>query len=510
MRKELRRLVGVALAHSPTETLTNTARINDALNQALVRLASEIPDVFFREDHIIRVQPDFVPPEGDTISVVNDGSLADPWCFIRDIVIGSVETEWQANGTWTGRVLLVTDAAGFTHRRTIRSIFSVSWKGLGTYEMISVVEPWDNTGIPYADAVTLEYKIVTDDYPLPPRIGRIKDISVLSTGGKIPVTIITEEDGRNIESSATLSSSILCRHAWRRPMRTLPGAAYTPTAGTTNNAWSGPHPTGTFEFCITHSFGLFDSYHGEVTPIRQLSPTSTTTQTLAYRRGVPLVESKPSESVQATSTTTASILLGLPDIDFMLGFGGDGMYRNHQSGVKTRIWVRPVTLAYAAGLGGGASRPSGWGATTPTANLEARNQFFLLDVVDGYVSEYEWRGAVIPDYSRTLNVPGCSTVVRISPRFSETAYLQIEGLAAPTPMYDDADAPPIKDIGEAALVALAAAAIAGIDKDYRTKRDREDAARLALDAVRSDSGTLIPAQRPVMISPRRISPRRRY
>ena len=507
MRGEIRSEVWRSLGHSPIETDDAKARANAAINAALVQLYAEVPDCFLRDELVFHAQEDFVPVTADTISVALDGAAADPWCFPRDSVTGTY-TAWNLDGTWSGRTLQITTSDGIMHRRTIRSVFLLQFKG-GSYECISVVEPWDVTRYPYAASAEMSYRVVTDDYPLPSRFGKITSIRESTPRGGI-IQVVTEEEGRQYDAAYPHGSMLQpgLRIAYRRPLPFLNAPGYAPVATLVETVWAGPYPYGTYEFLYTYTFGAFDAYHGAFGARTQTAPSASSTPTFSYRRTEPLFESKPSASVRITNARTSQIRLSLPDVDFMLGFGGDGTYRYHQSGVKKRIYVRTVTPEYDSLLGGGNSRPSGWAAATPVANIEAKDGFYLLDVVDGYTAEYTWVGSVIPDWNRRLNAAGVSTVLRIQPRFSAATLLTVDAIASAAPMLDDYDSTPLRPTAEQALVFAAAASLAGQEQNWAVRKDMQDRYQDALRHIRTDQGTALPSARAHTIVPPRLVRRR--
>ncbi len=439
---------------APTAAPDTVAKCNREINAAVGELYLLHPELFRSETfRFFPLAPTAPESETDTVSVASSTTLADPWVLERDTTNADLEATslWPTDGSLSGAEIEVEDASGVTHIRTILDVWTTTGlKGGGNRQFLTIDQPW-----PDQTAAGMSWKIRMRDYPLPARFQNVT--AVYPPGNTRAARFLPEVPGRDAEYSANYVAAT--QYAFGVGWRHLPRPTYRPrvTLGG-NNTWVGPQPPGTYEFCYTQSLGIWDPRIGLGGPVESDAPTSSTHGPTQYRRTEPLLESAPSPiSAQVTTDGAQTIIVGLPDRAFELGFGDPDTHRYHRQGVRTRIYVRAVEVDYSAGDPGAGARPTGYAATAlPGANVQGANGWHLLDIVQGYAAEYTWAGAVLPDVRRKLPPAGVHRTLRFSPDpGSATAAWTVVGPVRPAELVDDTEA---LDVPPPALPVIAAAA----------------------------------------------------
>lgn len=486
----LRDRVFAILDWAPTAADDALARCRREINAAVDELYLAHPELFRTETFpFFPFAPLEPESDEDTVSVASSTTLADPWVLERDMVNADLETAsiWPTDGSVIGAEIEITDSTGVVHTRTILDVWTTTGlKGGGDRQFLSLDQPWfDQT------STALAWRIFLRDYPLPARYQKIS--AVLPPGGSCGVDFLPEVPGREAERSAGWASGrqYACGVGWRH----LPRPSYTPRVALGgNNTWVGPYPPGTYEFRYTQSLGIWDPRTGLGGPLESDAPTSPSHGPTRYRRTEPLLESAPSPvSAQVTTDGAQTIIIGLPDRAFELGYGDPSTHRYRRQGVRTRIYVRAVEIDYDAGDPGSTARPSGYAATAlPGANVQAAHGWHLLDVIQGHMAEYTWTGEVLPDVRRKLPPAGVHRTIRFFPEPSTTAAWRVVGPVRPSELVDDLEALDVPPPALAAIAASAAMRMAPVGEGDAYAR-AERAYTLALKRLLGGLSSAIPA-----------------
>jgi hypothetical protein len=123
------------------------------------------------------------------------------------------------------------------------------------------------------------------------------------------------------------------------------------------------------------------------------------------------------------------INITLPNIDFMLGFDGAGLPREHRSGIRKRIYRRRLTDA-GDQVGAG-------------VRVETPDNYFFLDEVEGDVISYTDTGAITPDYNRPFREIHGYQTLRFTPIPDKKYAVELRCVRTPRKLVDDKDVPRI-------------------------------------------------------------------
>jgi hypothetical protein len=469
------------LKWAPTMSTTATNELYRAIQRAVDELYDEAPHLFETEGFRFFTEADIdaatITGSTDTLEVAS----GDAWVLKRSTAIGSLAAAdlWPTDTSMAGRILEITDSNSIVHRREIRSVWSVLEPA---HQYISLVEPWIN-----ASDTGLTYKIKRLDYALPARIQKIRAIYGFNVSER-PAYFEPGTQGTEYVAADSVADSFHPfsgrRRAYSVGYRGLPTPTYKPPvqpkgdvvdAGgntTTKNAgtWVGPVPPGTFQFRYTQVFGHWNDNVGLPGPVQGDFPASSSVENAVYRRLEPRLESSPSPesaSVTVDSTELRAILIGLPDPNWELGFGDQDRVRYQRAGIRTRIYVKRVSTASydashppaASGSSGDVSsdRPSGYNLVQGQhVNVQAREDWYLLDEVEGHIGQYTWTGRVLPDTSRRLPAEHQHLTLQFYPRLPGDRYMDVQGFVKPSVLVEPNDAIHVPETAVRYIVAKAA------------------------------------------------------
>lgn len=460
--------------HAPSNSAEAKNRFRQFANLAQNELAKDAP--FLADETIWRtsVQPDLSPAStADRLD-----ATADPYVLTRSVASGAGYTTWQDDGLWAGRQIHLKDpaAGGMWHLYTIRE----AWTGGSGEGNLTLDRPWPNSG-----DTGIEWRIYQHPLKLPSNVIEVKSVQLLRDQIDYPVDFMAQ--GLAEYASLAHPNRLLPvgppRKAFRRPMQRLQAPAWTPGVSTTDNgSWdTASSPVGKFEYCFTYSVGQLDEWNSGPGPTGQDSyfPYAGATGASGDRQYEPLLESPPSDiSAPITVASAQVILVTLPDIDSMSGFGDAGTLRYNRSGIKKRIYRRRLTD----------------GSATPT--WEARERWYLLDEVDGDVIQYTDDGSAIPDMRRPLLDNHGTQLVEMYPTPDQRYDVQVRAVVAPPDFEVDSDCP---SWPEWALPALIARIVAYLYESMGNMTAKGDAMRdyeLHLRQLRKRAGNLNPSSRP--------------
>jgi hypothetical protein len=187
----------------------------------------------------------------------------------------------------------------------------------GNYYRISLNRPWKNntdTGI--------DWFVETHEFNIPQDAIEVRSLTLQRESLMYPLSILGQESAEwsSVANSGRLVSKGLPRWAFRREHKSLRAPTFDPVA-TTTQTWTGPEPTGKFEYRFTYIWGKQEIWFHNPGPLSQDS------QTASESRYQPYLESPPSTRTAQIDNTTDlggatynAVNITLPNIDFMLGF----------------------------------------------------------------------------------------------------------------------------------------------------------------------------------------------
>lgn len=416
---------------APKQSQDAIDRANRFINRAYSQIAQEAPFLFFESRLGFATQADDTP---DTAAIqdLNPASAADTvsrvpldaWVLQRDLptTTGGL-TPWDITGTSRGRMLLVTDPNGVQHRRRIRDIWTDT-----NVQYITLYRPWNNL----TDTL-MDWRIYTEDYYLPDDVQEVTSLKLFENNQAWPLEILGQLEAENLSFADTPSQIAqgTPRAAFRRPHKQIESPTSAPVPSITG-AWVGPEPAGEFEYLYTYCWGYRD---GDFRDFGPEGPYSAAQATPARRE--PLWESGPSPIAAATALnddTNGRVLVGLPDIDYMQGFGRTGDRRHHHSGWRKRIYRRRITINEAGYAGLAFTLPGALNQETPDA-------FYLIGDIDGFNTTFFDDGSILPDYHRRLREINGYQALRMYPRPNRRYVVDIRCIRRPPALKDDSDAP---------------------------------------------------------------------
>ena len=418
---------------SPKQSQDAIDRANQFINRAYFQIAQEAPFLFFESRLGFATIADSDPDTAairdatgnpahaaDTISTVT----LDSWVLKRDLPTTTAGiTVWDVSGRWRGRDILITAPDGIRHRRKIRDVWTTA-----NVQYISLYRPWANS----SDTL-MTWRIYTEDYYLPDDVMEVTSLRLFEKNQNWPLDILGQMEAEQL-SLVDVPDSVaegVPRVAFRRPNWQIESPTTAPVT-TVQGAWQGPEPAGEFEYCFTYCWGYRDSDFRDFGPegpygAAQASPS----------RLEPLWESSPSpvsSAIALNDDTNGRIVLGLPDIDYMQGFGRTADPRYRHSGWRKRIYRRRKTVNTANYI----SLPV---QLNGAIDQETPDAFFLLADIAGWQTALSDDGSILPDYHRRLREVNGYQALRMYPRPNKRYQVDIRCIRRPMPLKDDSDAP---------------------------------------------------------------------
>lgn len=429
-RKGIREAVFNQMDWAPSQSRVAKDRVNQFMDRAYMQLVQDAPFLFFEEETRWAVHEDQVP----SLSTDLLTTTTDAWVLETKLAVGTTDAlVWETDREWGGRALLLkvpgTDPEQWELIR-IREVWTEATK-----IRIGLERPWRNVT---DDDIT--FRVVSDEFTFPDDMVELKMASIFedNTAYIRPLEVIGQSVAEYVAYPHNNASQVGGPPVslYRREYQAIQAPVDTPTTGTVDGTWTGPEPTGEFDYVFTYCWGKQEMWS------HAPGPETQTALTPASERYEPYWESPPCpvpKSVVNSSGAGANkpIQITLPNIDFMLGFGDASTPRYGHSGFYKRIYRRRISSSLAS--------------------VESPYTFFLLDEVDGLTTAYTDNGSITPDYMRPLREVHGYQTFRLYPKPNRRYQLVLRYIRRPRPMTDDADTPRVvRDAVEPLIMRTAA------------------------------------------------------
>ena len=406
-----------------------------------MQIAEEAPFLFFEDIIPFSVDPDVVPTltDTDTVSVL----ATDHWVLQQDLTSVTAgrliwNTTNQTERNWSGRTVSVEDADGRWHDFRIREVWIVLLGGGVFQSRMSLEKPWPTTATPTG----MKYRIQTSEVALPDDTIEIRSMTLKREQLDYPLAVIGQDRAEfaSLNMADRLQAQGVPRWCFRREYQVLQAPTFDPVSSSVDTlaAWAGPEPRGQFQYLFTYIWGQREIWYATPGPLEQtqvqpvVTPDTTNSRVEAYWESGPsdvtLAKEQLRKDVQGV-ITYYGINITLPNIDFMLGFDGAGLPREHRSGIRKRIYRRRLTDA-GDQVGAG-------------VRVETPDNYFFLDEVEGHVISYTDTGAITPDYNRPFREIHGYQTLRFAPIPDKTYAVEMRCVRTPRKLVDDKDVPRI-------------------------------------------------------------------
>lgn len=408
---------------APSNSPVAEERVDEFINRAYFRLAEEAPFLFFESEIRMAIDPDVNKASStDLLKVAG----ADAWTLETQLLVGAVgSTSWNSDRIWDGRTIQLYDK---DQDRWLKYTIREVWQESNRYK-ISLDRPWKNT-----TDTGIDWFVETHEFNIPQDAIEVRSLTLRRNTLMYPLSILGQDSAEwsSLANSGRVVSKGLPRWAFRREHKSLRAPTFDPVASTTQ-VWSGPEPTGKFEYRFTYVWGKQEIW------FHNPGPQTQSTQTATSARYHPYLESPPSPKTAQVDNTTDlgagvynAIEITLPNIDFMLGFDNNTTERYHRSGIKKRIYRRRISEG-----------PTPLPFTT--SNVEQPDDFFLLDEVDGHITAYVDNGSITPDYGVPLQPVHGYQTVRMWPTPDTNYTVEVRCIRRPKALTDAQDYPLIHE-----------------------------------------------------------------
>lgn len=435
---------------------TLDARLREAMNIALDRIAGEVPEAVVPDQQSVIL---FNDTKGDDYGVVLRsvptiaGSLAKPDDYVMEFVTTAgaylPNPGWRPviSGQWDGimhlEVWYGTSAKALV-RRQIRSVWSIIDAGLPgtpTRYFVAFDRKWEQLTTPFLSPTTagLSFRIHQPEFFLDDDVMKLleparifdetrQQVWGIDTGGAYRQDLV---DFRGYDSGRPY-------RFWRGRHFNIPAPTFTPTTApvTTWNA-AATVPQGKFRLCYTLAWGRRE----------------TEMQTTPGGNDEPQWESAPSPISTAfdhsvPANTGKAIRINLENIESLSNFGDSTTFRFGRSGYYIRVYVARDSVI-----------PFGAGAAQLNYIPADGRFYFLLEsplVLNGsaYVSPV-WDGLVVPDLSRPLRHSTGYYAYSVYPHQDDQYVLDLRIQRLPRELLNDTDTIPIQRDAVPAFIELA-------------------------------------------------------
>lgn len=441
-------------------------RAKKMLQNCLNELWGQIPEVFLRAEHELRMEP---PLMLGTLTV----HPTDPRVFIRlDTPIDVV-----ADGTLNARWLEV-ERDGRIYRRRIQKVYVGPYEANDALHLV-VDEPWDNN----TDA-NLTYRIHTYEYPLPAETQAIREVIIAREQYPTTVTIVACQP-EELERLRMARGWKVTARPWyyaRGDFAQLQGPHFSPEVSRTaaedpalfwghddagverGSAYVGGKvygAAGTFSYrCVlVHGRHKFQNPLGD----GKLKPFLVSAPTAASDR-------------VATTWGGPAIRITSPDQDYVRGFGDDPtMPSYHKSGIE-KWWFRARHATES---------PAAAGNHALVKQIEADGQYYLWRITQGHVTEIYDKGDDDPvDRQYPLRDFAGHHTLRFDVAPDAEYRCLVMLTRRPPVIEDETDAVNIPPEFTDLLVYKVCAKIARRDKDYKAAGGYEKKIVERIDALR--------------------------
>ena len=366
--------------------------------------------------------------------------------------------------------------------------------------VISFWMPWDTVNF---GAGPFEYRIYTEEYPLPDDIIEVRSTRLWKTNNSWPLQVLGQDDAerQNILDKHTDLAKGIPRVLFRRTHYQMPAPAVAPfvepylepaEGQDIGVGWRGPAPAGTFEYKITYCWGARDiwfrnpgPHHWGANAIDPINGSGVAWDAIngneqwgQQRYREPRWESAPSPISAKVSTTNSDhggvglgARLTLPNIEYIQGFYWNliakdsfppslippardnvGFERAHaqKSGWFTRIYRRRVATNFdlynALGDPTGPDPSIGVsaGGQQILHKIEEDNSFYLLAEIhiDPLNQGFFMDdGQLLPDYHRRLRDTHGYMNIALYPVPNKRYEIEVRCVRRPLELENDSDAP---------------------------------------------------------------------
>lgn len=408
---------------APSNSPVAKDRVDEFINRAYFRMAEEAPFLFFESEIRMPIDPDVNKASStDLLRVASSLGVADAWVLETELTNGAPgSTSWNSDRLWDGRTIQLYDS---DDDRWIKYTIREVWLEGDRYR-ISLNRPWKNT-----TDTGIDWYIETHEFNIPQDAIEVRSLTLRRSTAIWPLSILGQDSAEwaSLANSGRIVSSGLPRWAFRREHKSLRAPTFDPVASTTQ-IWTGPEPTGKFEYRFTYVWGKQEIW------FHNPGPQTQTTQTATDSRYQPYLESPPSPKTAQIDNTADigggvynAIEMTLPNIDFMLGFGLATMPRLNRSGIKKRVYRRRISEGPTPGVPAGRS-------------IEQPDDFFLLAEIDGHITSFLDDGSITPDYGVPLQPIHGYQTVRLWPTPDKNYTVEVRCVRRPKALTDEQDYP---------------------------------------------------------------------
>ena len=391
-----------------------SSELDDVLNLALGRLASDVPAAIIPDIDYLVVNKDFTQNDfGRGVSTTTDA-------YVLDFGLSGTLNP-TVDGTWDGIYdIEFQDSKGTWHRRKCREFWQHKSNGnyLNHY-LVSLDRPIQTSigSFTLTNFRLSQTEFFFTDDVMEVVFGAIHDPQINQIL-PLPEAYSSYMEHDNIRGSVTGRPQYVARGRHF----TLDAPAKAPTAVVdAQNNWNGPEPVGSFEYCFTYCWGYRDDE-------RQSS----------FGRARPMWESSPSPISAVATVSSKRVNLTLPEIDWQLNFGDNTTLRYGHSGIYKRLYRRRSVT----------------GSTPSHPTIEAPNVFQMMADIDGTQTSYNDDGSTIPDYSVRLPESHGYYAYRNFPHQDQRYEVDWRVRRRPKKLVNDQDVPPIHPDCHDALVEL--------------------------------------------------------
>jgi len=449
-RAKIRSMAARRCGFTPRST-SQLTYLNEEVDNALMRLASDCPDAFLHNS----VQVDVLL--GQDLGAISKGIKTPTGLpsIINTRILEIVDSDgttlsgsWlpKVDGTWDGRMWLRVKTSESSQPYIIQSREWFTGGQLNDMYYVSTVDP-----LPFDASTTITDVTIFQRYVyFPSDTSKVKAQGQDSGDYYANISIIEPHTARNrMYNIRDDVSTGHIQYMWRDHKHVIQTPTEEPDTVAGPSSWdNAKFPKGEYEFCFTYVWGRRSDFaHGEAP------------------RGFydPLWESAPSPKGTFTMTdqTSTSLKIQCTNIDAQVGFSHPdltGTYWEGRAGYRIRIYVRVKSLV--AGTGDARFR-----------RIETSDKFLLLteieptNLIGGVYASYDWDGTQIPDFERWLKASPGYYGYSMYPFASEDKVLDFAVRRTPDALEDDAMVVHMQPEGKEALVALIASAIHRSDGD---------------------------------------------
>jgi len=413
-KKEWRDRLLTIRAWNADTTKNFSSELDDVLNLALSRLASDVPAAIIPDIDYLVVNKDFTQADlGRGVSTTTDA-------YVLTFGLSGVLNP-TVDGTWDGVYdIEFQDSKGDWHRRKCREFWQHKVVGnFNNHYLVSLDRPIPTSIGSFSNVnfrLSQPEMFFTDDV-MEVVYGQIHDPQINQIL-PLPEAYSSYMEHDNIRGSVTGRPQYVARS--RHFQLDAPAKAPLAVIDQQNN-WLGPEPIGSFEYVFTYCWGYRDDE-------RQST----------FGRFRPLWESAPSPVSTVTTVTTGRVNITLPEIDWQLNFGDNTTLRYGHSGIYKRVYRRRSVT----------------GATPSHPTIEAPNIFQMMADVDGIQTTYIDDGSVIPDYTVRLPESQGYYAYRNFPQQDQRYEMDWRVRRRPKKLVNDQDVPPIHVDCHDALIEL--------------------------------------------------------